>query len=430
MNVKISARNLLKNIYAGKEEEPAETEKVPVTENRQPNNSAYLFFNSNEPIAFNDLDSLIKEKGSLIIPSLESGNFKWTYAVFKIDDGRDVHFYHTQLNQDGSIGSGGVLLNSKGGQVSAMEMGEDKYRQKIDLFKATFFENERLTFEQSPVFIKKNFSNNDLRPIINNNPVQGSLNNFDGTYLVGSYRIRLLISTNKPDGIPANIKAPLTGPRYEVPTADDKFGSSKNQPFFGTENDIAYLKKIASESKGVKDKEITVEPSEKEAPMKEEQPTNFNPTDEQEKTTENEVRDKYSKSAADEKDSAIKELKKDDPDANYYTGDNSVMQDLVRRQHNKIKIRKMAQFTSSQPSPMGAPTSTTPKGKSPSIPISEKPEENVKSSKVLQDIAKQQEEVNKKLKTINQQQSNIFSGKSASSLMLKRVLSNYLKKIV
>ena len=426
MNVKIAARKLLKNIYAGKEEEPEDTEKVPVTENRQPNNTAYLFFNANEPIAFNDLDSLIKEKGDLIIPSLESGNFKWTYAVFKIDDGKDINFYHTQLNQDGSMGSGGVLLNAKGEQLSAMEMGEDKYRQKIEIFKATFFESERLTFEQSPVFIKKNFSNNDLKPIINSSPVQGALNNFDGTYLVGNYRVRLLISTNKPDGIPANVKAPLVGPRYEVPTADDKFGSNKNQPFFGTENDIAYLKKKASESKGSQEK--TVELSEKEAPMKENQPTNFNPTDEQEKTTKNEVRDKYSKSAQDEKDSAIKELKKDDPDANYYTGDNSVMQDLVRRQHKKMKIRKTAQFTSSQPSSMGSPTSTTPKGKSPSIPISEKPEENVKSSKVLQDIAKQQEEVNKKLKTINQQQSNIFSGKSASSLMLKRVLSNYLKK--
>jgi hypothetical protein len=125
------------------------------------------------------------------------------------------------------------------------------------------------------------------------------------------------------------------------------------------------------------------------------------------------------------KDATIKEINKDDPSVNQYTGDNSIMQDLVRAQHKKMKIRRTAQMM-----PGGVP-------KKPGMLPVQVPEDNSMAAKKVTDKALQTVKEIEKLKkglpvtpgtqTTQTTQSAYTStgmGKYSSENM-KNVLKNY-----
>jgi hypothetical protein len=430
MDLKVSARNILRRVYAGKEEgTPSDTEKVEVVKNNPPKTVSFLFFNAGDEIPFKDIASYVKDNKKKALVNLENGNFSWERAILKTNDyntgepssEENSIIYIVSLNRDGTMAGNEVLKDIKNNEKNNNNF--KNYEAVLSKLRAMMFVDSKLNFNFSPQMVKRSYADRDLVEVIKAGSISGSLriNDFDNYYGIGTHRMRTMPSTNIP-GVSQELV--LLGARYEVPSTADNF-LGKNKPFLGTKDQMEYLNKIEVTTEN---EEQPAEKSEGVTPMVEKnEDTNFEPVSEQGKTTKQEVVDTY-KSAKDDKDSAIRELKEDDPDANYYTGDNSVMQDLVRRQHKKMKIRKNAQFTSTQPTPSTPATSQSKPGKNPSIPISNNPDENNKSSEVLKNIAEQQKKVNKQVQDLQKTQQTMFGNiKSASDSSVLKVLSLYIE---
>jgi hypothetical protein len=419
----VSVQNVIRKVLAADEET---TEKIEVVKNNQPSTNAFLFFNAGEEIPFNNITEYVKTNKSKVLINLENGNLSWEKAVLKTNEYNTGEpesednslLYVVSLNRDGTLAGNEVIKDMKNNDRNNNNL--KNYDAILNKIRSMLFVDNKLNFSLNTQTIKRSYADRDLISIIKTGVINESLkvNDFDNYYGIGTHRMRTMPSTN----IPGVTREPvLLGARYEIPSSADNF-DGKNKPFLGTKDQIEYLKKIDPvEGVSTIKEEKSDAQLNKDIGMKDKKPGNkskFVPVSEQEKVTEEQVTDQY-RSAGSDKGSTIKEFNEDDPYANYYTGDNSVMQDLVRRQHKKMKIRKNAQFTSTQPTPSTPSTSSTSTSKSPSIPISQDPKKNVEHSNLLKDIAKKQEDVNKQLESINQ-------AISASSATVENVLATYL----
>ena len=133
---------------------------------------------------------------------------------------------------------------------------------------------------------------------------------------------------------------------------------------------------------------------------------------------------KMAMSDSEEKESKIREINKDDPNVNQYIGDFSIMQDLVRRQHKKMKIRKQAAVQTGPAGTVYSPTKiVTP------VPIGNK-KETEKVTKPLVDMSKKMEDLMKGQTNTGVQQTtqSVSTGMGKySSENVKNVLNKYFK---
>lgn len=425
MDLKLSAQKILKKVYAGKEEDPKDTSEergvqtIPQPEERDgKKTSSYLYFTADRAnkINFADLYNEVKEKGDVLFDKLKEGNFFWEKIIVKTNEyganpvpEEKSYIFSVDLNRDGTPRETTIGLINISNNKKLSPSVEENYQAYIEKIKSMVFSDGILNFEYNPVYIPGNFTNDHIVRIAKNIPIDGAIkadNTFTEAYPISGFRLRTMSGTNIPSAV--NSDEILVGPKYDVPNPQVDNFMGKNVAFLGTlgpGGQMDDLKKAIAEGA-------------QEAPKKEQQKTQEDtpvnePVDEQKPTTKEEVTNKFAK---DEKESKIVELKKDDPDANYYTGDNSVMQDLVRRQHKKMKIRKHAGLE-----PGKIPDPNTADG--------------IKKTKDYldkkQDVVKDLENAKKEINNLSQKSTSPFSNKgamNAPSNLVDSVLSRYLNK--
>lgn len=422
MNLNISAIRVITK-YAGKETKE-KSKKIPAAKDNPPINISFLFFDAGEEIPFDDVVTYVKNNGEKALITLENGNINWEKLVLKTNQygagepepPENSLLYIADLNRDGTLAGNEKIKDMKNAERNVNNL--DNFEAVLNKLRSMAFENNKLNFNLNPQFIKEPYTDKNIRSIIKESsiPEMLSINDFDNYYGIGTHRIRTMPSTS----VPGTVQEPvLVGARYEVPSSADNF-ADKNIPFLGTKEQMSYLKEKVSEPQETKEVQ-TETPAKKEEEMEE---SKFQPVSEQSPSTQEQVKNKYASTKG--KDSRIVELKEDDPSANYYTGDNSIMQDLVKRQHKKMKIRKQSFKVDADD---GA-----------SVPISNDPEKNKETAEVLKNLAETQKQVKDKLQDIQrttkiaQKTTSPYSAKSSPGAMgvsastIKSVIFKYLKK--
>lgn len=190
---------------------------------------------------------------------------------------------------------------------------------------------------------------------------------------------------------------------------EDEIGPNKKGYYPGGEKAFRELMEV---SKYSPEKETEEKPKEKGAPqeslgekVEEKEESRFRPVDEVTPTTKRKVNEMTTQ--ASDKESKIIEINEDDPRANYYTGDWSIMRDLVRRQHKKMKIRKEAQGNID-------------------LNVPATPEDTQEVGEALKNISKSLKEVQKATKSTGIK-INTTPGMSSSASVVDNVVSKFLK---
>lgn len=167
----------------------------------------------------------------------------------------------------------------------------------------------------------------------------------------------------------------------------DELGPNKRGHYTGGEKAFRQLMEVSGyspEAPGAEEK-----PEEKGAPEEslgkkvKEQESKYRPVDEVEPTSKKKVEERTIDASKKPKEGYIREVNEDEPGVNQYEGDWSIMQDLVRRQHKKMKIRKEAQGTIN-------------------LEIPALPEPTDDAGKALQDLSKSLKDVQKVTKNVEQ----------------------------
>lgn len=210
--------------------------------------------------------------------------------------------------------------------------------------------------------------------------VQGARSDFDVETFNSQYRIRV-VGVGKGGTELRNIDGTSSN--------KDEIGPNKRGHYVGGEQAFQQLIQVS----GYKPEETGTEkasPDEKGAPeeslgekVEENDESKFRPVDKVKPTSKERVEEQTIDASERPKGAYIREVNKEEPGVNQYEGDWSIMQDLVRRQHKKMKIRKEAAGTIDLEVP-AQPEPTEEAGKA--------LQELSKSLKKFQDTAKQMQQ--------------------------------------
>lgn len=414
------AKNILYKLHLAEE---AEVEKnLELQEKAYPEyTKRYYFFNTmknkdgTRGIDFNRLKEILEEadpegKKSLI-NKLQSGlvaqkgdNFKWDAIAIKTnkyngDTHKEYVVYYGKLTPAGRrTNNEEIIPEDIGNNINMEQFVKDHniYVNKSGVTDAVYLAPDQ------GAFLEKNPTDQDMNFILRSRGTyKGEMpwEEFRSEYM-SNYRVWF------------EEKNELRKPDLSIPVEDDFL--QEGQPYRGTPRDLEKLIKAAGvdlsglQEKIQEEKEL---PSDSLGEKMEEQKggkeeLEFTPVDEQRPTSKQRVENKYIE--ASEKVSKIREIKKDDPGANYYVGDFSILQDLVRRQHKKMKLRKAA-ITTTQVSPITTNRSNTGD-----------------SAKSLKEKGKTYKEVGEKLQEIGEQKEKMedtLNKLDVRSASVKRVVS-------
>jgi hypothetical protein len=352
---KKSIHSVLKRVYAadvetkGKEDVPKMPdplkEDVPTKETDTLQIINRIFFydiDANKKISFSNLNEILtgadeKSKDEQI-ENLKGGNtadfhadyFKWRSVCIKAVSQKDktkVVVYSYDLNPWGTKASGGEMVKTNVAGFNPPSP-EDMVKDTTYKIFATFNEiQDMINLSQGPeaIYSTDNVSDqfsNRLLTAEAGSTVSRKLNydNFK-TNIFAYYRIWVPLAVNELRNVdgskPTTDQLPVTLQR----TSPGHYKGGGD-----------FFKKFMAEGKYKVGEEKPEVPMKEPAAVPGKKPTQapeFTPVTTKEASYE-------------EKDSKIREINKDDPNVNQYLGDFSIMQDLVKRQHKKMKIRKEA----------------------------------------------------------------------------------------
>jgi hypothetical protein len=362
---KKSIHNVLRALYAadpviekGKEDAPAsetpEKKDIPPKEadTLKIVNRIYLYdIDPNKKISFSNMTTILSgtdEKGkSELIDNLKGGNtadfnadyFKWKTLYVKAVSQQDetkVVVYEYDLNPWGTKSSEGKMVKSNTAGFNPPPPGDVSSDPNYKLFATINQIPDMISLSQGPesFYSTDNVSDQFANKLLISR-AESTLSNkmsYDNfkTNIFSYYRIWVPITANELRNVdgskPTSDQLPLM--LQKVSPGHYKGGGT-------------FFKKFMDEGKfKTEEKEEAPAPIAK-APVKPKTPE-FTPATNEPK-----------ESVPVEKDANIKEINKDDPNVNQYTGDNSVMQDLVRAQHKKMKIRRTAYMSGTAPKKPG-----------------------------------------------------------------------------
>jgi len=412
MNLKISAQNVLKKRYAVEEEETQEekNEKIPQpsTSTADEDTSVTLYFTAdkNDPINYSNIYEEVKKQGNALIKKIQSGNFFWNHIVIKTNDygaspvdPKKSYILTSKLSGDGSLIAPDQKIINSDNKVLDNNNTED-YDSVLNKIVSKAFKDNKLSFDFNPVFKRSTApESGDLVRIFKGQRVPGEVYNknvFEQEFGPSQYRMRLITSGISIPGL-SNTSNILIGPMYNVPNAQADNFMGENIAFTGDTTQMNKLKEAIS-------KEVQEKPEDElqQVQPKEEEETVNTPVDEQHPTSKEDVTNRYAR-------------------------DNSIMQDLVKRQHKRMKIRQ-ANYTTSSPTSPTAPTSTinTSKNKN-SIPVHDmnQADDNINNANKLKQLGEKQKKIQDQVNKLNTQMTATVA---SSASLVENVLSKYLEK--
>ncbi len=342
----------------------------------------------------------------------KADNFAWRYIVVRtnaFEEGKMV-VYSCPLQTDGQkmATSDRKLTIADKDERFKTEDAINRFEKEMNVFASVNLVGEVINLDANgnQIFVKGTPQEKDIQQMTKTSikyPNSFSRQRFNAEYL-HDYRIRVL-----PDA-----KTLLT-PDFRAPTDD----------FKGTEKEISDLLKIGK----INPDTLKYEGDDKNKSLgdkieeQKQEDEDFKPVSEQEPSSKEKVENRYkdaSSAYGEERESKIVEINEEDPDANYYMGDFSIMRDLVKRQKNKMKIRKQAAYSTVPSINKGQTSTTTPSGKK-TIPVSNDPEENKENAKKLDNLGKAQEKMNDEIAKMHKQVEQKYGS------MAKRVVGKFLE---
>jgi len=324
-------------------------EKTPAAQDVSPNNIRYYFFETDNPIDYRNLKTLVEKYGEQALDDLKKGlagpgsNFSWDTAayitnVYTERPRPDSVLYVANLSSDGKRTTDEKVYSNKKEEIVNGIPGVVAQEELLKNLRGKVFnESDQIIFDSDAKFVNKKFNDNYVRALMDNkNPnLAGEMNlpafreNFSGAM----YRVRSQ----------GTEKQQLLTPIFGINNNDNFI--KPGRAFLGTTEDFEALEQLAQES--------TPTPEVQEAPASgapaPQGESVFKPVDEQQDTSIEKAKERFQKMAMNIVDSKITEYKESDPDANYYDGDFSIMRDLAKLQGKKMKIRKESQITSVTP---------------------------------------------------------------------------------
>jgi len=415
------------NKYAGKEETVA-PEAVGSSQDFQKVTINYIYFKAADEINYVKLLDEVKKDPKYIekIKASISGNsvakkspvsgdnFMWTDAIIKTNavfDTKDVTIiYKCSLSVDGKDTSDNYSLYSvlENGSLSQINTAYENMTVSdiVKKIRESIQKDQRINFDYSTNFINRPYNDVDLKRVAGNVNLGGmDKKTFDVRYSSSDYRL-VDLTTNQ-----------LRSPTFEL-IKEDNYMNKPGVPFIGTSEQIEELEKVAESVSSVT---VQGKPEKIKEPKEPKESKPLQPKI-PESVKVNSPDSSLSKTKADERfvqasrryklkiDSAIKKVKEDERGVPTYTGDSSIMQDLVRLQHKNMKIRKESaiikrnvQNPSKIQQETGGTQQTNPTG---GIEKAQKnlTEQNENINKTVTDAQKSLAEVQKDLKGANPQQ--------------------------
>lgn len=429
MLIKEKAQNVLRKLVIAQEEENIELKEKNFSKYAEYTHRYYFFTilknpDGTEGIDFNNLEESLKRAEPQfkknIVRKLQSGlvakngdNFKWDSIAIKTnkyngETHKEYIVYYGKLTPDGRRTNNERIIPediSKTVNIENFIKEHNVYVNKEGIPDAIYLSPDQGTF------IEKEASDQDMRFILKTQGTYQGGENWDQFKSEYFSNYRVWFAERKE----------LRKPDLSVPVDDDFL--KEGQPYRGRPQDLEALLKATNIN--LDKLEETESPESlgdqmKKQENKKEEKKDFSPVDEQGQRSKDDVTNKYKDASS--KDSKIKEIKEDEPGVNYYVGDFSILQDLVKRQHKKMKVRKQAGMT---PTPVTPGTQTTSPANKVEIDLNNPPDHLKNKAKAVSDFAEKKQDLLDDAQRKTEQLNRDINRMTRASA--QKVIENYFK---